>query len=1033
MILKIMRRLFRWFGWPDRSRKVDIELIARSGLLDLAWYREQLGGEAVPSSLDEAAAHYLQIGWRQGYSPGAGFDTKWYLSQYPDVAASGLNPLVHYLRHGRDEGRFPRPNRALVWEHYLWAGLDELMLLRLQSLLEADDATEEEKGQARWALARWYAWQGDWAQVVELLVLNRGLAPAMPKHVGPVLLAVDALRRTAAVRQALALVDTWLERWPNHPDLCLARANLLADHDTDVATMEQRLAWINRPLLAHGLAPILPRDAGRPLSLDNLRGADVVANGDGPLVSVIMPVWNAEQTVATALRSLFAQSWRNLEILVVDDASTDDSWLALQSLAEECPDDMSLRLIRHEVNQGAYAARNTALAEARGELLTCHDADDWSHPEKLARQVAALQANPKWKASVSHWSRATPDLIFHRWRVEEGWIYRNVSSLMFRRSVFEALGYWDRVSVNADTEYYYRIQAAFGEQAIGEVLPGVPLSFGRADKGSLSQHSATHLVTQFVGLRKDYMDAARRWHQRVAVNRDYCLPARPSYRPFYAPEAMCRDRLPLRDTEPLDLIQQSGLFDPIWYSYRYPDLLDTVIDPLTHYFLHGAREGRDPGPDFSTSGYRYAQGLDEQVDPLLHYVKKGGGEPLPLFEGARAPRPDAPSVLLCAHLAGPMLFGAERSLVDVLQALDALGLNVVVTLPSVGNTDYLATLRRYARAVAVLPYGWWLAGRPDFEATTRHFENLLRRFEIDVLHVNTLVLHEPLLAARRLGVPVVVHVRELPEHDPALCQLLGAEADEVGEHVLRLADRVIANSQCVARFLAKLQVAGAAPVPVDVVPNSLEMKDLLALAPVSRTGRKPGALTVGMLSSNLPKKGLADFEKMAAALARRAPQVKCLLFGPRNAHIDALLARQKAGGAPANLYYAGYVENPAEALARLDVLVSLSHFQESFGRTVLEAMAAARPVICYDWGALPELVVDEQTGYVVPFRDVDAVVDHLIALAAAPERRQAMGLAGRERALNEFAPEVFRRRLSGVYAALLGQRSSDAASSFIVE
>jgi hypothetical protein len=98
-----------------------------------------------------------------------------------------------------------------------------------------------------------------------------------------------------------------------------------------------------------------------------------------------------------------------------------------------------------------------------------------------------------------------------------GWVHRNVSSLMFRRSVFEQLGYWDRVTVNADTEYYYRVITAFGADRVKEVLPGVPLSFARHSPTSLTQRPETSLRSVFGGMRKAYQDAADHGIHRHAL------------------------------------------------------------------------------------------------------------------------------------------------------------------------------------------------------------------------------------------------------------------------------------------------------------------------------------------------------------------------------------------------------------------------------------------------------------------------------------------------------------------------------------
>ena len=83
---------------------------------------------------------------------------------------------------------------------------------------------------------------------------------------------------------------------------------------------------------------------------------------DGPLVTVIVPAFNAASTIANALTSLLAQSWRNLEIIVVDDASTDHTAEVVESIH-----DQRITLLRQPTNLGAYAARNRALAAASGD------------------------------------------------------------------------------------------------------------------------------------------------------------------------------------------------------------------------------------------------------------------------------------------------------------------------------------------------------------------------------------------------------------------------------------------------------------------------------------------------------------------------------------------------------------------------------------------------------------------------------------------------------------------------------------------
>ena len=109
-----------------------------------------------------------------------------------------------------------------------------------------------------------------------------------------------------------------------------------------------------------------------------------------PRISVIMPVFNGAAFVARALSSVFAQTISDFELIVVDDASTDDLAAALAPF-----EDARLRLIRHPVNKGAAASRNTALEETRGDTVAFIDADDEWLPDKLERQLALLDASPR--------------------------------------------------------------------------------------------------------------------------------------------------------------------------------------------------------------------------------------------------------------------------------------------------------------------------------------------------------------------------------------------------------------------------------------------------------------------------------------------------------------------------------------------------------------------------------------------------------------------------------------------------------------
>jgi len=116
--------------------------------------------------------------------------------------------------------------------------------------------------------------------------------------------------------------------------------------------------------------------------------------GGEALVSIMMPCFNAEQTLPMALASLRAQSHENWEAVVVDDGSSDRTWDLLQGF-----DEPRLRLERFDANLGRGAARHQCLEMARGDFLSFLDADDWLFPNKLEHQVALMREHPELTVS----------------------------------------------------------------------------------------------------------------------------------------------------------------------------------------------------------------------------------------------------------------------------------------------------------------------------------------------------------------------------------------------------------------------------------------------------------------------------------------------------------------------------------------------------------------------------------------------------------------------------------------------------------
>lgn len=121
-----------------------------------------------------------------------------------------------------------------------------------------------------------------------------------------------------------------------------------------------------------------------------------------PLVSVIVPAFNAGATVADALASALAQTYSNIEIIVADDGSTDGTAAIVERFAGL---DERVTLIRLAANGGIAAARNTAIAAAKGDYIAPLDADDLWHPTKIAKQVATAEGAAEPPGFVYCWLR----------------------------------------------------------------------------------------------------------------------------------------------------------------------------------------------------------------------------------------------------------------------------------------------------------------------------------------------------------------------------------------------------------------------------------------------------------------------------------------------------------------------------------------------------------------------------------------------------------------------------------------------------
>ena len=264
------------------------------------------------------------------------------------------------------------------------------------------------------------------------------------------------------------------------------------------------------------------------------------------VVSIIMTAFNAKDYIETAVESILRQSYRFLELIIVDDCSTDGTWDIIQSFAQK---DQRVRPMRQVLNAGTYLAKNKALLMAKGDFVMCHDADDWSHPQRLERQLQPLLEDKKLIATVSNWVRLTDQgrfvsrSVFPLSRL-------NPSSLLFRRTaVMKKVGFWDAVRTGADSEFNHRVKLAFGHHRVKKV--NLPLAIGSFHEKSLMNAPETGFIDQRIPIdRQMYWESWMHWHIDVLRNNgSFYLPMISSYaeRKFEAPEKILPDESVLKE------------------------------------------------------------------------------------------------------------------------------------------------------------------------------------------------------------------------------------------------------------------------------------------------------------------------------------------------------------------------------------------------------------------------------------------------------------------------------------------------------
>lgn len=370
------------------------------------------------------------------------------------------------------------------------------------------------------------------------------------------------------------------------------------------------------------------------------------------------------------------------------------------------------------------------------------------------------------------------------------------------------------------------------------------------------------------------------------------------------------------------------------------------------------------------------------------------------------------------HVMNSASGGAAVSTLEIINGLRDCGITSAAVCNDSGTPDERARLVEAVDGRVVFhPLYWWNRKirstwwkRPLIQllqwertgftwASTQAVVDAATRFNVDLIHSNTLLTLEGGRAARKLRLPHVWHVRELV--GPGHPYRFYCEGANFSRYVRNNASLVVANSQTTGRTLAGW-------VPHDmlrVISNSVDCRRFVTVP--HRPENRP--FTIGMIGNLTSSKKHSLFLD-AAALLDRSLNLEFRVFGhlPKSETLrrgwETELVRR---GLQNCVRLMGFVADPVQIMSQLDLLVHPSD-QESFGRVAAEAMAAGLPVVAPRAGGVAEIVVHGETGYLTDVDSAKQIATYIELLAKDTALAARLGTAGRIRAQTVYSlPRLF--------------------------
>jgi glycosyltransferase involved in cell wall biosynthesis len=240
----------------------------------------------------------------------------------------------------------------------------------------------------------------------------------------------------------------------------------------------------------------------------------------------------------------------------------------------------------------------------------------------------------------------------------------------------------------------------------------------------------------------------------------------------------------------------------------------------------------------------------------------------------------------------------------------------------------------------------------------------------------------------------------------------------------RNVDAIIAISEGVKDVLLK---GGIAPAVIEVVPSGIDFSPFEAVTERDLLRKEFGFAAddylVGIVAALEDHKGHRFLLEAARILKDRAPKIKIVIVGKGSLEMDLDQQARDLGVADL-VFFLGFREDVPRILASLDLFVMSSHL-EGLGTSIMDAMASRLPVVATQVGGIPEVVIHEETGFLVPPRDPDALAKAILKIHQNPDLGRRLGERGYEVVHEKFSAEAMARRIIAVYERIAARKKVD--------